>query len=53
MTVWLPVLFRLDEELDAEKRIKNRLPVLTNNLSKSIPAWENAQGTAFLYKGER
>lgn len=41
------------EELDVEKRIKNRLPMLTSSLSKSIPAWENAQGTVFLYKGER
>ncbi|CAM9748161.1 unnamed protein product [Ectocarpus sp. 8 AP-2014] len=44
---------RLQEELEAEKRIKNRLPMLTSSLSKTIPQWENAQDSVFLYKGER
>ncbi|CAM9223821.1 unnamed protein product, partial [Hapterophycus canaliculatus] len=44
---------RLQEELEAEKRIKNRLPMLTSSLSKNIPQWENAQGSMFLYKGAR
>ncbi|CAM9095244.1 unnamed protein product, partial [Laminaria digitata] len=44
---------RLQDELEAEKLIKNRLPQLTANLSKSIPQWENAQQAVFLYKGER
>eukprot|EP00752_Nemacystus_decipiens_P008014 g7161.t1 len=44
---------RLQEELEAEKRIKNHLPKLTSNLSKSIPQWETAQNSLFLYKGER
>lgn len=46
-------LGRLMEELEAEKRIKNRLPILTSSLSKSIPQWETAQDSVFLYKGER
>lgn len=46
-------LCRLQDELEAEKLIKNRLPQLTANLSKSIPQWENAQQAVFLYKGER
>lgn len=44
---------RLQEELDAENRIKNRLPVLSNFLAKMIPQWEAAQGELFLFKGER
>ncbi|CAM9595800.1 unnamed protein product [Ectocarpus sp. 12 AP-2014] len=44
---------RFQEELEAEKRIKNRLPMLTSSLSKTIPQWENAQDSVFLYKGER
>ena len=44
---------RLQDELEAEKLIKNRLPQLTASLSKSIPQWENAQHAVFLYKGER
>lgn len=48
-----PSCFRLQEELEAEKRIKNHLPKLTTSLSKSIPQWENAQNSVFLYKGER
>lgn len=44
---------RLQEELDAENRIKNRLPVLSNFLMKMIPQWEAAQSEPFLFKGER
>lgn len=40
-------------ELEAEQKVKNRLPVLTNALNKIIPQWESAQSSAFMYKGER
>ncbi|CAM9344068.1 unnamed protein product [Sphacelaria rigidula] len=43
----------LKMELEAEQKVKNRLPVLTNALNKIIPQWESAQSSAFMYKGER
>ena len=50
---FVPCIRRLQDELEAEKLIKNRLPQLTSSLSKSIPQWENAQNAVFLYKGVR
>lgn len=41
------------DELEAENRIKNRLPSLTNNLSRIILHWEKTYGSVFLYNGER
>lgn len=53
MHPFAPSLCRLQDELEAEKLIKNRLPQLTASLSKSIPQWESTQHAVFLYKGER
>ncbi|CAM9126956.1 unnamed protein product [Choristocarpus tenellus] len=44
---------RLQLELEMEKKVKKRLPLLTNHLRKAVPQWEHKHGSAFFYKGER
>ncbi|CAM9160246.1 unnamed protein product [Discosporangium mesarthrocarpum] len=43
----------LQLELEMENKVKKRLPLLTKQLRKTVPQWENSQDCAFFYKGER